>query len=98
MALTSVSTDAEVLAQYEDNVLAADSYDTAAAVLALQALRYIRIRLPQSGTFAGRAFTMAALDAEIKRFEQIATYDQFRGMSAGGRVIYRRLDGRGGMS
>jgi hypothetical protein len=77
MAITSTSTHAEVIAQYNDN-LSWDG-DATKAALALEAVRWLLVNRPQSFSQNNRTTEYTALEQEKKRLEE---YVQMFGNSA----------------
>ena len=68
MALSSSSTVADALAQYNDN-LDWDG-DATKAAAALAAIRFLQANRPESNTINGRSFNFAALDGEKIRIQR----------------------------
>jgi hypothetical protein len=69
MALSSSSTDAEVIAQYEDNALFESSSTKAQNFL--EAVRILIRRFPQSQTIQSRGFTMTSLESMERRAAEV---------------------------
>ena len=76
MAITSSSTRAEVLAQYNDNLLWEG--DITKAQNALEAIRWLLINRPQQATHNGRTLNYAELSDETRR---IAAFVSLQGSS-----------------
>ncbi|HAL44843.1 MAG TPA: hypothetical protein DCP47_02840 [Phycisphaerales bacterium] len=68
MAITSTSTMAEVLAQYNDN-LSWDG-DAAKAALALEAVRWLLVNRPAEFAINNHSTKYSMLEAEKKRLEE----------------------------
>ena len=62
MALSSSSTLADALAQYDDNLSCEG--DVAKATLFLEAVRYILAHRPQTSSIQGRSLSYTALEVE----------------------------------
>lgn len=62
MALSSSSTLADALAQYDDNL--SWEGDVAKATLFLEAIRYILAHRPQTSSIQGRSLSYTALEVE----------------------------------
>lgn len=93
MSLTSASTDADVLAQFEDSYRSALGKSESAILDCLEAIGYIRLRIPQGGQFAGRAFSKFGLDATEERLAKMLEAVQATGSTARSRRVKLRLDG-----
>jgi hypothetical protein len=93
VSLTSASTDAQVLAQFEDSYRSALGKSESAILDCLEALGYLRLRIPQGGQFAGRAFSKYAIDDLEKRLAAMLEAAQASSGTARGRRVKLRLDG-----
>lgn len=87
MALSSTSTVADALAQYNDNLDWQDSQDK--AKLALAAVRFLLVNRPGSMSVAGRSLTLETLKEEKKNLEQFLGATQTR---SNGRSRVNRAD------
>ena len=62
MALSSSSTIADALAQYDDNL--SWEGDVAKATLYLEAIRYLLVHRPQTSSIQGRSLSYTAMELE----------------------------------
>jgi hypothetical protein len=89
MALTSASTYADAVAQYNDNL--SWEGDATKAAAALEAIRWLLINRPTATSRTGRSINYASLEGEKKRLEEfvaVASTSVNRATFTRGRMLY----------